>query len=286
MQECHEVSLLLGRESKWTDVLGEPGILHPTPIVEGDNILEGLRAAVVHVRPALVHVPQRRRLERALVGFVFGDGVPAEIRFRLVHPDADVTVALVREVESGMTPHAARLARKQREASLRAHRERGFVSRLETIVRRIAGDNRADVGGDRFGNAIGVEVGREYRSELSLIRGNGSKVLHNQLVGPVAVLEGLFLEGGPEAGPQLPITEEAVDEGWGVARRRLAGEGDRELPRIAPTVIRRMTAHTGHGAVGGPTVVPEELLPEGDLLGRHGIVVWNVCGIRIETERE
>src|SRR5262249_39718007 len=38
-------------------------------------------------------------------------------------------------------------------------------------------------------------------------------------------------------------------------------EGDRELPRIAPAVVGRMTADTGHGAVGGPALVPEELVP-------------------------
>jgi len=145
MQECHQVSLLLGRETEWSDVLGEPGALHSAPIVEGDNVFESPSAAVVHVGPAFVHVSERRRLERAFVGLVLGDGVPAEIGLRLVHTDSDVAVALVREVEPGVAPHAARLALEQREAPLRLHRERGLVSRLETIVRGVARDDRLPV---------------------------------------------------------------------------------------------------------------------------------------------
>src|SRR5262249_23194134 len=55
-----------------------------------------------------------------------------------------------------------------------------------------------------------------------------------------------------------------------MARRRLACEGDRELPRIAPAVVGRMTADTGHGAVGGPALVPEELFPRAIFSGVMG----------------
>src|SRR5262249_55863834 len=138
MQKHHEVSLLLSREAEWSDVLRKPGVLHAAPIVEGDNLLERPGAAVVHVGSAFVHVSERRRLERALVRLLLGNGVPAEVRFRLVHTDTDVAVALVGEVEPGMAPHAARLALEQREAPLRRYRECGLVSRLETIVRGVA----------------------------------------------------------------------------------------------------------------------------------------------------
>src|SRR5215831_14319642 len=286
MKKHDEVRLLLPAQAEMLDVLREPRILDAAAIVKGEDALERLLAAVVHIRPAPVHVPQRRRLERPLVGLVLRDGVSAEVRRRLVHPDADVAVALVGEVEPGMAPHAPRLALEQREAPLRALRERGFVARLKTIVWGAARDYCPNVGGDCLGDAIGVEVGPEHLAKLSLIRRNGSEVLYHHLVGSVAVLQRLLLERGPEASPQLPIAEEAVDKGRRMTRRRLAGKGDRELSRIAPAVVGRMAADTGHGAVGGPALVPEELLPEGDLLRRRRIVVRSIGGIRIETKRE
>src|SRR3989442_8657320 len=52
-------------------------------------------------------------------------------------------------------------------------------------------------------------LGPEHPAELGLIGGNRPPVLHDHLVGAVAVPESLLLERGPEAGPELSIAEEA-----------------------------------------------------------------------------
>ncbi len=114
--------------------------------------------------------------------------------------------------------------------------------------------------------------------------GDGPEGLHHLLVGPVTVLDRLLLERGAESGPELAVAEEPVHDGRGVAQSRLAVGVHRELLRVAPPVIGRVAAHARHAPVEGPALVPEELLAEGDLLGRQGVVVRDVRSLLLEAQ--
>src|SRR5205823_2175301 len=134
-----EFRLLLRAQAEVFDVLREPWVLDATPVVEGDDILERLLAAVMHVRAALGHVSERRRFEGALVRLDLGNEVAAEVGARLLHADADVAVSLVGEVEPNMAGDAARLALEEREPLLRCWRERCLVASAESVIGRVPG---------------------------------------------------------------------------------------------------------------------------------------------------
>src|SRR5947208_11075093 len=108
--------------------------LDAATIVEIDDVRERLLAAVVHIGPAPRHVAERRRLEGALVSLVLRHRVSPEVRVGLVHPDADVAVAFVGEVEAGVAGHAARPAREERLPPLGRRRERALLAGAEPVV--------------------------------------------------------------------------------------------------------------------------------------------------------
>src|SRR5262249_60327311 len=103
---------------------------HAAGIVVGDDALEGLLAAIVHVRPALGHVAQGRRLESASVRIVSGDSEAAEIGILPRHADADVAIVLAGEVEARVAARAHRLALEPRDAALRRRGHRAPVAQL------------------------------------------------------------------------------------------------------------------------------------------------------------
>src|SRR6267142_736362 len=76
LHELHEIGALLRDEPERLHIRREPRVLHAAPIVVRNHVVERRLAAVVHVRPTLGHVAQGRRLERAPVRLVSGDGEP------------------------------------------------------------------------------------------------------------------------------------------------------------------------------------------------------------------
>src|SRR5438270_7354767 len=79
-------------------------------VVEFDDLLQGGKAAVVHVRGGQRHAAQGGRLELAAVGVGAGDGETAEVERLLAPADAGVVVFFVGEVGPGVAAPAAALA--------------------------------------------------------------------------------------------------------------------------------------------------------------------------------
>src|SRR4030095_16634964 len=153
LQERYQVLLLFGGEIKRPDIAGQPGILDSAPVVESDDFVERLLAAVVHIGTTPGHVPECWCLEGALIGLVLRHGVATEVRVGFIHAHADIAVILVGEVEPRVTAYATRLALEERETALGFRRQGALVSRLETVVRRISGNDCPYIGGDGLGDS-------------------------------------------------------------------------------------------------------------------------------------
>src|SRR5262249_42600530 len=196
LHELHEVGALLRGEPERLHIGREPGVLHAAAIVVRDDVLERLLAAVVHVGPAEGHVSQGRCLERAAIGLVLGDGVPAQIRLLRRHADADVAIALAGEVEARVAARAHRLALEQGEPSLRRLGHRAPVAGLEAIVGRVAREDRPDVGRDGLGDPGGIELAAEDGAEFGTVDRDRSELSYQLLVRLVHVHPGLLFQRG------------------------------------------------------------------------------------------
>src|SRR5262245_59533310 len=75
LEERYQLLPLLGCEIELLDIAGQPGVFDSAPIVESDDFLERLLAAVMHIRTTPRHVPQCWCLEGALIGLVLRHGV-------------------------------------------------------------------------------------------------------------------------------------------------------------------------------------------------------------------
>src|SRR5262249_2296192 len=168
LQERYQVLLLLGGEIKRSDIAGQPRVFDSAPVVEGDDVFERLFATIVHIGTTPGHVPECWCFEGTLFGLVLRHGVATEVRVGLIHAHADIAVILVDEVEPDMTASTTRLALEERETPLGARRQGALVSRLETVVGRIPGNDCPYIGGDGLGYSDGLKVVAEDLAEFLL----------------------------------------------------------------------------------------------------------------------
>src|SRR4030095_13716320 len=179
LQERYQVLLLFGGEIKRPDIAGQPGILDSAPVVESDDFLERLLAAIVHIGTTRGHGPECCRLEGALIALVLCHSVATEVRVGLIHAHADIAVILVGEVEPSVTAYATRLTLEERATALGFRRQDALVSRHDTVVGRISGDNCPYIGGDSLGDSNGLKVVAKDLAELLLVGRNRPQVFHH-----------------------------------------------------------------------------------------------------------
>src|SRR5262249_27794826 len=116
--------------------------------------------------------------------------------------------------------------------------------------------------------------------------GAGAEVGDYRVVAAIPVVLRLVLERGTQAGPQLAVAEEPVDDGRRPPRRGSAFEVGGEPLGVSPTVGWLGAADAGDGAGLRPPRVPEELLSQRDLLGRGWVVLGLECRLLLESERQ
>src|SRR5262249_49148212 len=132
---------------------------------------------------------------------------------------------------------------EERKTALGFRRQGALVSRLETVVGRISGNDCPYIGGDGLGYSDGLKVVAEDLAELLLVGRNRPQVFNHLLVRPIEIFQRLLLERGAQTCPELSIAEKSIHDGQSVTGHRLACEINRELPRITPAVVGLMAAH-------------------------------------------
>src|SRR5579871_76880 len=88
---------------KLADIRIEILVRNSAFVIEVDHFLQSLEPAVVHVRRGVLDLPQRGYLENTPIARIFGNGVTAEIRVRLVGSDSQVGVGVQGEIRVFMT---------------------------------------------------------------------------------------------------------------------------------------------------------------------------------------
>ena len=154
-------------------------------------------------------------------------------------------IILIGEVEAAVAAGASSLPFEEGQAPLCGRREGRRVPSAETVIRGFSGEDRPDVGGDRFSDALGAKIGPKDLPELLLIGLDCPQVLDHQFRGLVSPLYGLVLNRYAAASPMLLSAEEPIDNSRGVARGWLLGKVQGELLGIAPPVLGLVTTHAG-----------------------------------------
>src|SRR5262249_10123041 len=154
----YQVLLLLGGELKRPDIARQPGIFDSAAVVESDDVLERLLATIVHIGTTPGHVPECWCLEGALIGLILRHGVATDVRVGFIHAHADIALILVSEVEPRMPAYTTCLPLEERETPLGFCRQGALVSRLETVVGRISGNDCPYIGSDGLGYSDGLKV--------------------------------------------------------------------------------------------------------------------------------
>ncbi len=108
----------------------------------------------MHVRSAAGEISQTGRLEPPKIRVFMGDLLPACIDWSAVHADAQVGELLIREVGTVVAFRAFALAVEEVQAVLFLFAKGVFVTRDETIVAGVAGEDRAFKGAYALRDAV------------------------------------------------------------------------------------------------------------------------------------